>query len=31
MLPKTDIVLPFNRQNISATQHKLQYDADVAM
>ena len=32
MLPKTaDIILPFNRQNISATQHKLQFDTGVAM
>ena len=31
MLPKTDIALSFNRQNISATQHKLQYDTGVAM
>ena len=31
MLPKTDIVLLFNRENISATQHKFQYHTGVAM
>ena len=31
MLPKTNIAVPFNRENISATQHKFQYYTDVTM